>query len=345
MMKFLNLYKIKYYKFNSSINDWVNSIYTYYNYNINTYFTSKKLNNLLNIYFNFNNISDRYTLKRIFIGVSDIKHSIDSIIINIYVFNKEKLYFLKKIKKLKKNKQLNYFYKIRVSNIKIYKFNDMFLYNSLKINLRKELYFSFLYKYYISKLFINNFKFNVINLNNLNNILSKFYKKKINLNIISMKYLHLDNSLFIDAITRKLRDRNRKVLRVLRKALSLSKIPKIHPLLLLKGKKHINLIQNISYKNILKNKNIKLNIFELMKNTHIMGIWLEGKGRLTKRLTASRSVYKITHKGTLNNIYSSVQGYSSMISKGLYSSSIDYKTINSYNRNGAYGIKSYNNTF
>jgi hypothetical protein len=47
----------------------------------------------------------------------------------------------------------------------------------------------------------------------------------------------MDNSIFIDAIVRKLRDRNKRVLKVLRKALTLSKIPTLHPLLLINAKK------------------------------------------------------------------------------------------------------------
>jgi hypothetical protein len=157
----------------------------------------------------------------------------------------------------------------------------------------------------------------------------------------------MDNTLFIDAICRKLKDRNRKVLRVLRKAISLSSIPRIDPLLLIKGKKHSISNNKFEYKNIILNtvKNINISIFNTMKNTHIIGIFLEGKGRLTRRLTASRAVHKLTYKGTFRNIYSSMQGYSSVLSKGYQNSNIDYVNMNSYNRNGSYGIKSYNNTY
>jgi hypothetical protein len=82
-----------------------------------------------------------------------------------------------------------------------------------------------------------------------------------------------------------------------------------------------------------------------MKNVHLIGIFLEGKGRLTRRLTASRSVLKKTYIGTMKNIFSSNQGYSSMLSKGFEKSNIDYINVNSYNRNGAFGIKSSHNTF
>lgn len=345
-MKFFNLYKIKHYKFNSSVNEWVNSIYKFNKYDINTFLKTKTLDNIFNIYFNFNNISDRYTIKRVFIGTSDIKHSIDNIIINVYVFNKEKIYYLNKIKLLNINKKLNLLENIKCKKLKIFKINYKYLYNSLNLNLRKNLYLSFLYKFYISKLFFNNFKFNIININNLNNLLTNIFRKKIIFNIINIKYLHLDNSLLVDAITRKLRDRNKKALRVLKKGLALSKIPVIHPLLLLRGKNTTNEINNFNYKNIFNEiDNIRNNIIEHMKNTHIIGVRLEGKGRLTKRLTASRSVYKKIYKGTLNNIYSSMQGYSSVLCKGFQKSSVDYINKNSYNRNGSYGIKGYNNTF
>jgi hypothetical protein len=88
-----------------------------------------------------------------------------------------------------------------------------------------------------------------------------------------------------------------------------------------------------------------MNVFEHLKNTHIIGIWLEGKGRLTRRLTASRSIFKLTYIGSGKNIFSHYQGYSSLFSKGYQKSNIDYININAYNRNGSFGIKSYHNTF
>jgi len=47
----------------------------------------------------------------------------------------------------------------------------------------------------------------------------------------------------------------------------------------------------------------------------------------------------------MKNIFSSNQGYSSMLSKGFEKSNIDYLNLNSYNRNGSFGIKSYHNTY
>jgi hypothetical protein len=92
-------------------------------------------------------------------------------------------------------------------------------------------------------------------------------------------------------------------------------------------------------------QNIKKNIFQSIKNIHIIGIRLEGKGRLTRRLTASRSVFKVTYIGTMKNIFSSYQGKSAMLSKGFEKSNLDFLNVNSYNRNGSFGIKSSHNTF
>jgi hypothetical protein len=230
--------------------------------------------------------------------------------------------------------------------------NIKYLYKGIKENLTERIYIVYLYQKYLSKLYINTFKFNIINLSNLSQIISNIYNKKVIINIINVKYLHMDNGLFINAIVRKLRDRNKRVLKVLRKAITLSKIPSIHPLLLIKAKEWVQDTfefnsKNIMYRNIISNcmQTIKKNIFQSIKNIHIIGIRLEGKGRLTRRLTASRSVFKVTYIGTMKNIFSSYQGKSAMLSKGFEKSNVDYLNVNSYNRNGSFGIKSYHNTF
>jgi hypothetical protein len=69
------------------------------------------------------------------------------------------------------------------------------------------------------------------------------------------------------------------------------------------------------------------------------GIRLEAKGRLTRRFTASRSVFKIKWKGSLKNIDSSYKGLSSMILRGHIKPNVQHSIINSKTRNGAFGIK------
>jgi hypothetical protein len=69
------------------------------------------------------------------------------------------------------------------------------------------------------------------------------------------------------------------------------------------------------------------------------GIRIEAKGRLTRRFTASRSVFKMKWKGGLKNVDSSFKGLSTIMLRGTVKSNVQYSMINSKNRNGAFGVK------
>jgi hypothetical protein len=69
------------------------------------------------------------------------------------------------------------------------------------------------------------------------------------------------------------------------------------------------------------------------------GVRLEGKGRLTRRLIASRAVFKIKWKGGIRNIDSSYRGLSTVMLRGHLKSNVQYSIISSKTRNGAFGIK------
>jgi hypothetical protein len=60
---------------------------------------------------------------------------------------------------------------------------------------------------------------------------------------------------------------------------------------------------------------------------------------LTRRLTASRSVFKIKWKGTLKNLDSSYRELSSVMLRGHIRSNLQYSIVNSKTRNGAFGLK------
>jgi hypothetical protein len=213
-----------------------------------------------------------------------------------------------------------------IYNLSLNIFNDKF----------KNIY---LYKFYISMLYINNIKYSVINMVNLKGLLSKIYNKKININIIKLKYLFLDNSILTDAVVRKLNDRNKRVLKVIRKFFKLIKIAKLNRILYKSKTSDFNLNYNkeINNKILLVNKHNA--IINNLHHKYLTGIKLQGNGRLTKRLTASRSILKQNSKGRLKDIISSFQKKSSVILKGYMPSSMQYLNINSYNRNGSFGIK------
>ena len=374
---------------------------TFANYVINSYFNSIPMS-LIKKRIKRNRIN----MKRIFISKSEIKHNTDNINITIYSFNKQKKIILNNLQKinkmfLKRIEYKNYIRKLKtnlkawifivkytykgilsnLTNIKNIKIN-LFMYNlnkvilenniSYKVNIIKDVIrnkyrYIYLYQYYISMLYINNLKFNNNIMLGMINILNKLYKKKVIINIISLKYLFMDNSLLLDGIVRKLRDRKKRILRVIRRAVGLSKkcilsswllIPNIYKNL---SNENLDLENNsvISYENYkipaletykynlinyIYNKNNSFILTEL-KYKFIRGLHIKGSGRLTKRLTASRSISKNTNKGSLQNIYSSHQNISTLMLRNDIKCNQQYLNVNTKGRNGSFSIRSWINSY
>jgi len=283
------------------------------------------------------------SLKRIFINFPKIKHTNNNISILINIFNKEKIYLKVKLKRLKSiiltkryinnlitNKYINNITKYNnVLDIKI------ILLNILKINTVNTLF----KRNYLAKIYLNNFKFNNLNLISLKNIIYKVYNKEINIYVTNIKYIYLDNYIFIDSLTRKLNNRKKRVLRVLKQGLHIVRLANINTNILLKTNMFLkNSIKESMLFNIIYNNIDYKNIIRNIRNIHIIGINLEAKGRLTRRMTASRSVYKIRSKGTLKNIYNYYYNISTSLIKNTLNSNISYTKNESKNRNGAFGI-------
>jgi hypothetical protein len=76
-----------------------------------------------------------------------------------------------------------------------------------------------------------------------------------------------------------------------------------------------------------------------LKHKIVSGVRVEGSGRLTRRLTASRSISKFKYMGTLQNIDSSRESLSTVMLRGYMKSNLQYMNINNHNRNGAFGVK------
>jgi hypothetical protein len=175
----------------------------------------------------------------------------------------------------------------------------------------------------------NKSKFNnlILNMRNLGliNLIEKLYGKKIEIKLIELKSIHLNSDIFSSAVALKLRDRKNKAVRILRKAvLQMVKIPDLHTLITFDDN-----IQSI-------NKN---NILNTIKQQIVSGVRFEASGRLTRRLTAMRSVFKYRYVGSLKNIRSSFNNKSSTMLRGNIKSNSQYTIINSKTRNGAFGLK------
>lgn len=238
--------------------------------------------------------------------------------------------------------------------------------------------------YYKLLLSLNKYKFEDKFLLKLEPFVSKIYNKEIEFNIVNLKAIYLNSDIFTQAISLKLRNRDNRLLKVLRYFLYMVKLPKVN--FLKERFAHINIknlwvnkVKNLTIHSLYFNMKIDslnkllINIFtnsnflkklgvnesyeshnkyKLNSSTNLInyvlnklryksmtGVRLEARGRLTRRFTASRSVFKIKWKGSLKNIDSSYKGLSSVILKGHLKSNVQYSIINSKTRNGAFGIK------
>jgi hypothetical protein len=242
-----------------------------------------------------------------------------------------------------------------------------------KIYLEKEMNLIAYYKLLLS---LNKSKFEDKFLLKLKPIIAKLYNKEVEFNIVNLKTLYLNSDIFTETISLKLKNRNNKLLQILKSSLSMVKLPKVNRIREQYYKNNIkelwaNKVNNLHidlkkinfYKNDILNKLLlelfnnsllvkeinkdKINDSEFLLNfvlnslryKDMGGIRLEAKGRLTRRFTASRSVFKIKWKGSLKNMNSSYKGLSSIMLKGYIKSNIQYSSVNSKTRNGAFGLK------
>jgi hypothetical protein len=175
----------------------------------------------------------------------------------------------------------------------------------------------------------NRSKFNSLNLNLRNlgliSLIEKLYNKKVEINLVELRSIHLNSDVFSSAVALKLRDRKNKAVRVLRKAiLQMVRIPDLHTL--------ITFDDNIEAMN-------KNSVINTIKQQVVSGVRFEASGRLTRRLTAMRAVFKYRYAGSLKNIRSSFNNKSSTMLRGYVKSNAQYTLINSKTRNGTFGLK------
>lgn len=310
----------------------------------------------------------RYSANKVYVSRAELKHTNTKLLITLYTYNKQKSFIERTIRKLIKltiykkhiieNNLINiavykhklefmftrFFYLKKWKNILFEKTNNLL--KNIILNLKKKYVKSYkMYNYNRSlkkiykfeQLFINNanlINFNkskvnnlLLNLNNLGliSLIEKLYGKNVRIKIVELKSIHLNSDVFSEAVALKLRDRKNKAVRVLRKAiLQMVKIPDLHTL--------------ITFYDRIENMN-KNNILNVIKQQIISGVRFEAKGRLTRRLTAMRAVFKYRYTGGLKNISSSFNNKSTTMLRGHVKSNLEYTIINSKTRNGSFGLK------
>jgi hypothetical protein len=102
-----------------------------------------------------------------------------------------------------------------------------------------------------------------------------------------------------------------------------------------------NLKTEVKIKDEIRNIPLSLQEYVLtsLKHIQLYGLRVEAKGRLTRRFTASRSVFKMKWKGGIKNVDSSFGKISTIMLRGTKKSNLQYSIVNSKNRNGAFAVK------
>jgi ribosomal VAR1-like protein len=367
--------KNEYKYFPSSIREWNNSIYTFNKNTLNfipqaTIIAIK----IIKSYFNLYNYKIEHKLRKdklarrlrrlssnkIYLSNGEFKHTNNRVTIILYVYNRQKYNYIKKIessyKRAFKSNIKNINKKFKLIQLKsknsleiTTKINSIFVnilgkekyilniftisnyinnfYNKLVSKSLKKLK---LYLYYKQLIYINKSKFNYTFLQYLKKYLEKIYNKNIEFIFINLRHFYLNSDILTETLILKIRKNRRKLLKHLK---NIKRKVKIY--------KGINFYKkpNIIINKYINKKLIKNFILRTIKHKYITGFKLEASGRLTKRYTASRSLSKLIQKGNLLNIDSSYRGLSSAVLKGNLRSNLQYTKSKSKTRIGSFGIK------
>ncbi len=361
-----------------AVRNWKSSIYAYNKNAINLIpIKSKYVMKLIKAYFNLYNLQLESLLRknrlrrrfrkistnRIFISDGEFKHTNDKVNITLYVYNKQKLNYLLKLKKryltlfkkakfarklkLIKNVGLNILCKHKQKSILLS--NLLPKYNT-QVNTAQNIYYlrfikkSFkrlkFYMYYKQMLYINKAKFENTYLQGLINLVKNIFNKNVEFNIINLKYFYFNSNIFTQPLELKLK-KKRNVLRYLKVLIRKAKIKNVK--LAEKSKKFFNLnifnSDNFLQQDNTKSKYLKKIILSDLKYKRVSGVRLEAAGRLTRRFSASRSQRRTKYKGNLENVYSSFKGYPTPMLRGNDKANLQYTVINSTSRVGAFGVK------
>ena len=365
-----------------AVRNWKSSIYAY-NKNamslipIKSKFVMKLVKGYLNLYhLELESLVRKKRLRRkyrklstnkIFISDGEFKHTNDKVNITLYVYNRQKINYLLRLKK----KYIKLFSKIRfIRKLKLIikiglrfknqqKIKSRIIGNVLpKYNSRLYLMQNFYYRSFTRRIFkrlkyymvykqlfyINKAKFENTYLQGLMGLIREIYNKNVEFNIINLKYFYYNSNIYSQPLALKIK-KKRKVAKYLDNLIRKAKIKKIK--LVEKSKKFFTgknfnsnkLMNGLMQQNATNAKHLKKIILSGMKYKRISGVRLEAAGRLTKRYSASRAQRRIKYKGNLVNTYSSIKGYSIPVIRGNFRANLQHTVINSTSRVGAFGVK------
>jgi hypothetical protein len=178
-------------------------------------------------------------LNKIFLSDGEFKHTNDKVIITLYLYNRQKINFLIKLrnlyKKILKNKIiLIKLYEIRKAMLRLLEYKQRKYLILKKVTLNSNLEFKLLKSssieklnkkllkrfryclYYKQLIYINKLKFSNIYLQDLTNLIKKIYKKNVEFNLINLKSFFVNSDILIQPLKYKLR-KKRKLMRYLKR--------------------------------------------------------------------------------------------------------------------------------
>lgn len=235
--------------------EWFNSIYAYNKNTIKLLPVADKVTlRLLKSYFNLYSLKleknvrfphirrrlRRLSTNRILISRPELKHTSGKVVITVYVYNRQMIYYYKKLenigavgfdlkKKLSnkilkntKKKGLNLISKVYIQKKKLlqtlkknnkYKnYENMYLKSFLSKCLQREIIL-FYFEQIIS---LNKSKFEKTYLSQLTNLIQNVYNKQIEFNLVNLENLYMNSYLFSDTLVTKIRNKKNRVLKVVK---------------------------------------------------------------------------------------------------------------------------------
>lgn len=387
--------------------EWFNSIYAY---NKNTLpllpeahkLTLKSLKNYFNLY-NYElekkariprikKSFRKLSTNRILVSNAELKHSSDKIIITVYLYNRQRSYYINKLIRVGGSiinlNEEDYFIRNPIfSNLLLKKIKEKCSKIMLKVYKQKRSLFSFIennifknyQNKYIKKLLIkclqketllmhqrqiisfNKSLFEKTSLLPIIKLIKNVYKKKVEFNLVDIKYLYLNSYIFSETLVAKIIKRKHKLKNILNASFQSFFLPPLDKLSN-RYSTHNTIIRNskvnFRVKSRLKKK-ILDNFFKIrglsssnvheeyitnkvlnsVKHKYTIGLRIEAAGRLTRGSGAQKSVYTSNQKGNLKNIDSSYKGYSSVLLRGYAKCNVQYTKLQSKLPRGSFGLK------
>nr|YP_009629609.1 ribosomal protein S3 [Lecanora cinereofusca]QBP39494.1 ribosomal protein S3 [Lecanora cinereofusca] len=335
--------------------EWFNSIYAYNRNTIKLLPTAlKDTFKLVKSYFNFysqklekkvrftriRNRVRRLSTNRILISKPELKHTSDKVIVIIYAYNRQKKYYLNKMKRVASIDNIDSILPDDVkevlielngpwpSNLKLQTLTKKILMIRSKVKKHQDIALKTLVKKVCYNKFDNH---KTKDSKDRTAVYAEIYNRKRKLQNIKMDDI-ISDSLDIQVNdSSKVELQNEDILE-----LSLSKIGSSEFLTKLKD-----------YRSCLTSNDTCLNyplfmantIIKLIKHKYVSGIRIQAAGRLTRRNTAARSVFKLRYKGNIKNMDSSYKGLPSVLLRGYAKSNLQFSKSKSRIRIGSFGLK------